>query len=280
MKKSILFASLVVAGVAIAAAPEITCDNVLGVLPVSVPSNKVEIILSVPWVEPGDNSDTVAVSNLVKTAGLSTGQDGFKLDWYDIANTNFNFFLLDRRAGTNYWDEASKNNRINPDVCAIKQGEALMLTISTVEDPVLTNTFYIVGQVGTNATITTTITGATVTETVAGIKTNATWTLLAPPNASTSAIPLNGEGGIFAAENIVSGAIDQKDEIVTDSYGVQVLRYVRTDDEDLYENNNERWTVESRINRNANVPAGRGFWYKRCAPTDLKIKWSPPRVNQ
>jgi hypothetical protein len=155
-----------------------------------------------------------------------------------------------------------------------------MLTISTVEDPVLTNTFYIVGQVGTNATITTTITGATVTETVAGIKTNATWTLLAPPNASTSAIPLNGEGGIFAAENIVSGAIDQKDEIVTDSYGVQVLRYVRTDDEDLYENNNERWTVESRINRNANVPAGRGFWYKRCAPTDLKIKWSPPRVNQ
>ena len=280
MKKSILVASLLVAGVAIADSTEITCDNVLGVLPVSVPSNKVEIILSVPWVEPGGNSDTVAVSNLVKTAGLRTGQNGFKLDWYDIGNTNFNSFVLGESNGTNYWDEAS-GGPVKPEDCVIKQGEALMLTIPTVENPPLTNTFYIVGQVGTNATITTTITGATVTETDAGIKTNATWTLLAPPNASTTAIPLNE---LFAAENI-EGEINQKDEIVTDSYGVQVLRYVRTSNTfdaeiGIYPTGNERWTVEARINGNANVPAGRGFWYKRCAPTDLKIKWSPPRVNQ
>lgn len=276
MKKSILVASLLVAGAAIADSTEITCDNVLGVLPVSVPSNKVEIILSVPWVEPGGNSDAVAVSNLVKTAGLSTGKDGFKLDWYDIGNTNFNFFVLDERNGTNYWDEASGENRINPDECAIRQGEALMLTIPVIENPPLTNTFYIVGQVGTNVTVTTTIPGATVTD--GGSKTNATWTLLAPPNASMSALPLNE---LFATENI-EGVINQKDEIVTDSYGVQVLRYVRTSEVvegGLYTSGNARWTVEARINGNANVPAGRGFWYKRCAPTDLKIKWSPPSVN-
>ena len=279
MKKSILVASLLIAGVAIADSTEVTCDNVLGVLPVSVPSNKVEIILSVPWVEPGGNSNAVAVANLVKTAGLIAGENGFKLEWYDIGNTNFNSFILGESSGTNYWDEASGGS-VGPEDCVISQGEALMLTIPTVENPPLTNTFYIVGQVGTNATVTTTIPGATVTD--GGSKTNATWTLLAPPNASTSAIQLNGDDGIFAAKN-VEGAIDQKDEIVTDSYGVQVLRYVRTSDTisgGLYQSGNTRWTVESKINGNANVPAGRGFWYKRCAPTDLKIKWSPPSVNR
>jgi hypothetical protein len=258
MKKSIFAASLFFAGIAIADSTEVTVDNVIGVMPVNVPAEKTDFILSVPWVAEGGTTNAVAVTNLVKTAGLPSGQGVTTLNLYNLKDTNFTIWNLEDVGGTKYWKDASGTN---PDVPVVHQGDALILTITN--GTAAATTFYVVGQVGTNQYVQTTIIGAMDESTP-------TYNMLAPPCATNLAVNVNE---FF--KDIIDGTIHTNDQIVVDTLGSMTLRFVRE-----YNTTNEVWEwVNEYHTSTPTVPAGRGFWYKRCDPNNLTIKWEAPYVS-
>lgn len=268
MKKSIFVASLLFAGFAIAGSTTVTNDFVLGVLPINIPSNRLEVILSVPWVAEGGRVDGIAVSNLVKTAGLKAGDEAnpknTTLLWYDPVRKDFAAWNLVSNnvdeVCINYWEEASE---VEPDNAVVKQGDAVILSFTNVTTSA--STVYVVGQVGTKAMVTNTIAGAE-------NESSPTYILLAPPCGGTEPLDLNN---LFDSSNIVSGAINDKDEITTDIISGLPARYVRKTI-----NNETKWVfVYTGSDQNAVVPAGRGFWYKRCGTEPLEIKWSAPHIS-
>lgn len=267
MKKSIFVASLLFAGFAIAGSTTVTNDCILGVLPINIPSNRLEVILSVPWVAEG-GVDGIAVSNFVKTAGLKAGDDtnpnNTKLLWYNPDSDGFSAWNLVSNnvddVWINYWQEASE---VDPANAVVKQGDAVILSFTNVTTSA--STVYVVGQVGTKGMVTNTIAGAE-------SESSPTYTLLAPPCGYTEPLDLNI---LFADSNIVEGQIDDKDEITTDIISGLPARYVRKTI-----NEEKKWVfVYTGSDSNAVVPAGRGFWYKRCRTSDLKIEWSAPHIS-
>lgn len=265
MKKSVFIAALLLAGGAFADSTEVTTDCVVGVLPVNVPADRLEIILSVPWVEPG-GGDAIAVSNFVKTASLTPGIAGtttlalYDPDTSDFAGWNLVSNLVDG-VYVNHWDEAGSYGSDEP---VAKQGDAIILGFTNATTKA--STVYLVGQVGTRGIITNTIAKAS-------SETSPTFTLLAPPCGRTTPIDLND---VFASENIVEGcSIDPKDEITVDIISGLPARYIRKEVDSAW-----KWVfVYTGSAENAVIPAGRGFWYKRCGTTDLKIKWTAPSVS-
>lgn len=255
MKKSILVASLLLAGGAMADSTEIPVDGVLGVMPISVPAGKTDVIVSVPWV--GATNDMVAVSNLVKTAGLTPGNGETTISLYNIDETNFTVWNLETRGGINHWVEA---NEVSSDTPVAKQGESLILSVTNGLADV--TTFYVVGHVGTNRYVQTTIKGAKDSSTP-------TYNLLAPPCATNVAVNVNE---FFKT---IEGSIHNDDQIVVDTLGSMTLRFVREYDDEAkaYKWVNEYGTTVPTI------PAGRGFWYKRCHTSDLTITWEAPYVS-
>ena len=247
--KSIFAVSLLAAGAAFADTTTVDTEYVLGVMPVTA-SGKTQVILSVPWVAEGtENATTIAVKNLVKTAGLAENDT---LTWYDTANGKFMQWKIETVAGVNEWVPVtsvtdSGNYEAASTSKAISRGEAVVLTRASTTNPI-----YVVGQVGSTASSTTTITAGA-------------YTLLAPPTASASAFDLN-------TLNVTSGTINADDQIVTDVSNGVPLTFVRSDG---------KWTPTYNLNLGkALVPAGRGFWYKRAAGAgDLVVSWTAPATS-
>lgn len=248
--KSIFAASLLVAGAAFADTTEVDTEYVLGVMPVTA-SGKTQVILSVPWVAEGtEDATTIAVKNLVKTAGLAENDT---LTWYDTANGKYMQWKIVTTEGVNEWVPVtsvtdSGNYEAASTSKAISRGEAVVLTRASTTNPI-----YVVGQVGSTASSTTTITAGA-------------YTLLAPPTASASAFNLN------TSLTITSGTINDDDQIVTDVSNGVPLTFVRS---------NGNWTPTYNLNLGkALVPAGRGFWYKRAAGAgDLVVSWTAPATS-
>lgn len=246
MQKSIFAASLLLAGVAFADTSVVETEYVLGVMPVNA-TGKTQVILSIPWVAEG-GGDTIAVSNLVKTAGLAAVHPGDTiLKWYN--GTGYESWTLKSNDGTNYWSEASM---LDPAVKDLSRGQAVVL--STTNGTF--STIYVVGQVGTNATVTTTI----------AANSEGNWFLFAPPCASTSDIDLN-EYATFPVDC-------EGDRITVD--GVNYYTYMNLGTE-------YKWTRSKYAeSHTATIPAGRGFWYQRATNnTDaVTITWkSVPSAN-
>ncbi|MBQ4384911.1 MAG: hypothetical protein II823_03180 [Kiritimatiellae bacterium] len=247
MKKSFLVASLLIAGVVSADTTTVDTDYVLGVMPVSTASRK-QVILSIPWVAEGTGGN-IAVSNLVKTAGLPTGTGVTKLTWYNTSAGEYETWSLE--AGQ--WKEASE---VDPATKVLPQGNAVVL--STTGD--LPDTVYVVGQVGTSATYATVI-----TEGSAG-----KWFLLAPPCASTSAVDFNTYA-TFSGDCI-------GDRITVDGVNYFTYMNVGTTESPTYKWTRSKYAVE----HTAMIPAGRGFWYQRAETNSgaLTITWnSIPSAN-
>jgi len=264
MKKSIVVVVLLATGWAFADTTEIPTDGVLGVLPVSAP-DKTEVILSVPWVAVGNGGD-IAVSNLVKTTGFTYGTDGVKLDLYDPDKDKgeggyWSWNLVSNETdNVVYWDDA---NGKNPDVQCIKRGMALFLTRKEADT---NNTIYIIGQVGSTATVTNVIKGATND----GGKLVPSYTLIAPPCVTD-----NGYIGLNDSTVVTFiGGIDDGDEVTSDMIGQLPYRYVRKTVE-----GQKKWVfLYNKTSTKAKVSNGRGFWYKRCSAEDLKVVWNAPSV--
>lgn len=246
MQKSIFAASLLLAGVAFADTSVVETEYVLGVMPVNA-TGKTEVILSIPWVAEGSGED-IAVSNLVKTAGLAADHNGdTMLRWYDTSAGDYKIWNLVSRSGTNYWVEASG---MSDAARELSRGDAVLL--STTNGTL--STVYVVGQVGSTSSVTTTIAASSDGESPA-------YTLLAPPTATK--VNLN--------DIEFTGTIDQNDRIVTEvSSGIQTT-FIRND-------GNSKW-VSMWGGEIAGVPAGKGFWYVRYGTDALSVSWSAPSAN-
>ena len=253
MKKSFLVASLLIAGVVFADTTTVDTDYVLGVLPVST-TGRDQVILSIPWVAEGTGGN-IAVSNLVKTAGLPTGtvEDKkltTKLTWYNTSAGEYETWILE----DGQWKEASE---MDPATKALPQGNAVVLST----DGDLPDTVYVVGQVGTSATTTTEI----------QVGSNGKWFLLAPPCASTSEVDFNTAASVGDDWSACVG-----DEIVVDAFNGLLKTYKCVD---RGESANPRyvWTTSKyAATHTAMIPAGRGFWYHRSASNTgaVTITWS------
>ena len=142
--KSIFAVSLFMAGAAFADTTTVETEYVLGVLPVSISGN--QVILSIPWIESGRDVDGIAVSNLVKTAGLT---DGDNLLWYNPADEKFEAWEVDG----NEWKAVSsvsdlEKTKVETGSTALLRGQAVILR----RDSASSTTIYIVGGEGSDVT--------------------------------------------------------------------------------------------------------------------------------
>jgi len=130
-----------------------------------VPSTTKETIVSVPWLESSTLGTDVSVSNLVLTAGLSTG-DTLRL--YDGSTGDFtdSWTLTGGK-----WNAASQNK-----TTTIPRGSALKLTRTASP---ITKGFYIMGKPTTGAKSVTLGAGKDV------------YTLVAPPDVATESSDVN-----------------------------------------------------------------------------------------
>ena len=148
-----------------------------------------------------------------------------------------------------------KSGKVNIFIGAMSDTK-LFSGLELVYPATVSNPIHVIGQVGTNATASTTISGNS-------------WHLLAPPAASTSDVDFN-----TAASDGSSWAGCDGDEITVDGanglYKTYKCMNVGTKTEPSY-----KWTTSYfASSHTAVVPAGRGFWYKRNSDSSVTITWS------
>lgn len=252
MKKSAFCASLLVSGLAFASATEITDDYVVGVLPVT--TNKTSVILSVPWVEEGGGT-AVAISNLVKTAGLGSGDS---LIWYNTDAGKYQKWNLVERGGVKYWSavsdvDAGGSYETPPDNAQLRRGQAIVLKRANTSNPI-----YIVGQVGTNATVSTTVAASE-------------YTLLAPPVVS-------GVDGFVDFNTVASDGNNWAScggDVITVAVGNGTSKTFTCSNVGTSEAPSYKWTKSAfGTDHRALIPVGQGVWYERNGNTSVTITWS------
>lgn len=255
MKTKMVFAaSLLLAGAAFAEPTTVTTDYVLGVMPLTV-SGK-EAIINIPWIESGKTENTVAVSNLVKTAGLATGDS---LLWYNTNNHRYEGWHIETVDGTNRWVASTTvlTNGVSATVDAgsteLRRGQALILSRASSD----ATTIYIIGQDGSGVeTSAVTI--------IAGTTASPSYTLFAPP--SVYGLPVNS-----IKWNITDPTTVANDYILL-SDGSSQLRYRKaTSDSQTYSWIKYYYGDNGALMKDTSptIPAGTGAWYvsKGGAPT-------------
>ncbi len=259
--KTVFAASLLLTGAAFAEATTVDSSYVLGVMPVTA-NGKSQVILSIPWVAEG-GTNTIAVTNLVKTAGLSAGTENYTgdtLTWYNTAEGKYNQWIV--TAGANnvlYWAPVTsvRNDSmydVPSDNAALSQGQAVVLTRKSTSNPI-----YVIGQVGTNATISTTISANS-------------WQLLAPPSASTSEVDFNTVASVHGKSDWADCV---GDEITVDGANGLYKTYKCVDLGESKTTGRYVWTTSMfAASHKAMIPAGRGFWYQRKGNSDVTITWT------
>lgn len=175
MKGKLIFAaSLLGAGVAFGGTTVLETDEyIVGVKPVSLRSGQTEVLLSIPWVEAGSTAtdETIAATNMVKTAGLVNGD---MLYWYMTSDGKWNAWEVYDGA----WRATTIDNgdgtfsKPLPNAKMMSRGEAVLLKLTTERGgEVLPSTVYVVGQKGDDISSQIDISATGVT-------------LIAPPSAS------------------------------------------------------------------------------------------------
>lgn len=255
--KSFFAASLLVAGAAFADSTTVETEYVLGVMPVSVGSGQQDVILSIPWVEAGSNSEGVAVSNLVKTAGLTTGDT---LLWYD--GSKYQAWAID---STTNWTPTviSEVSGLADSIAAtttdLNRGQALVLhRQGTSEGKV-----YVVGQY---------LKGTTSSTIASGSYKAPKYSLIAP--TSTSGVNLNTAlAGVSKTEGDEVSFVNSSGQFKTYSYHI-------TNDTGAW----GTWSLDLTgsfpravftpvvESSNMDLPAGTGFYYKRCGE-QASVTW-------
>lgn len=252
--KYIFAASLLVAGAAFADTTTVETEYTIGVFPLAVSAG--ETIINVPWVESGSDGSGVAVSNLVKTAGLSAGD---ALLWYDTTKSEFDAWKVVTRNGTNYWEATTSidiygsKKFTSADSTSLTKGQAIILRTQNA------TTAYIVGQVS----------DASGSSSIApGTKASPTMTLIAPP-AVTGSTELVAKFAGKAAKNdqiTIWDSTNSKWKTYTfngTKWGVPGFDTSQTPPEPTFE------PVET-----ISLPAGCGVWYKRCSgETAETVNW-------
>lgn len=289
MKASSIFAaSLLVAGAAFAGTTEVTNDLVIGVMPVPLEAGKKDAILSIPWIEAGTNTAVtagVAVTNLVKTAGLSEGDT---LTWYNPNDTEAPYQqwkVVTGSDGTNYWNAGEKMLTLTGDRTALaagsadlKRGQALVLTRNS--NYANATNVYVVGQYTTTAPVTTTFAHATVDSSTG--KKRYTYTLAAPPQVKK----IGGYNGYIELNSNTWTNVQNDDKLIVGFGTVSRIQFVRGLNNTCW-GTNKYEKLEGALNiyrkvfdPNALLPIGRGFWYESTGTeNDVEVNWALPSAE-
>lgn len=247
--KTIFAASLLATGVAFADTAAVDTEYVIGVLPVALEEGQQEIILNIPWIEAGQSSEGVAVTNLVKTAGLGNNDT---LLWYNKDSGYQSWRIVN-----NAWVPIAtvKSDSLPSATAAtatvLTRGQALILNRTGT---VATN-IYVVGQY--------TKTAATAPTIAEGTSEAPVYTLIAPPNTTTSVNLKNALTAPAAGDSVtfMKGGVITSYFYVND--GWKAVTYNPTTHREEYTNaTDEQMTL----------PVGTGLYYKSCgtAPT---VSW-------
>ena len=182
MKKNafLVASALVCASVPAFADGTVDGGNIFGIL--TVESKSADTIVAVPWCECSTNdNESVAISNIVKTANLTAGDTLYALDSNrDKINT---WTLTSGTGGVLYWasqkqvvESGSVENSISAAQAHAARGTAIILHRQHPTEGGDAKPFYLYGQVGTNSTVS--------TEIVPGASATPAYTLIAPPGTS------------------------------------------------------------------------------------------------
>lgn len=246
MKKILAITALLATSAALA---ETTTCNTFGVL--RVDSTEKQTIVSIPWVEPSVSGGSICVSNIVKTANLSEGdelhvcENGEYKSWKiqdgiwqpaTVVTTNVQGSTVTTVEGS-----AEKT---------LARGNAIMLVRQNPG-----SCFYLQGQVATGSATSTLAAGA--------------WSLFAPPATSdytlSKASWSNGE----------TTAPNAGDSIVYKDGGTNLITVV-------YKNvgtaDAENWQWYNRSlkesGRGVVIPVGSGAWYKNTGSAAITVTWN------
>lgn len=244
--KMMLLVSLFAAGAAFASA-DVTASHVLGAMPVSLAENQTEAIISIPWIEAGTSAtEGIAVSNIVKTANLDTGD---MLYWYNTDSSSWEMWYLTTGSGSvKYWQAVSTSDdegdalgdfhKVAASATVLKRGEAVLLKRTGKS----ATTIFVIGQYSASATETLTI--------AKGTKNAPKVTMIAPPKAA--ATDLNGA----TWTNVGSGDLIY----IRAGNGGLVKTFYYQNGKWGYETLNTS-TMEVTFNNTAEVPVGCGAFY-------------------
>lgn len=253
MKAKTLFAAtLLVAGAAFADSTTVETEYVLGVLPVSATGIYTkQVVVSIPWVDEGTGGN-IGITNLIKTAGLPAD---VQLHWYNADTGKFQHWEV----SGNQWvpvksvTDASVSEDAS-DVKQLERGGAVLLTTAT---DTLPSSIYVVGQVGTSASVTTTIAANTTT-------------LVAPPQVSTTNFDLNDITWEWA--NVDAG------DVITVGYAAAGFPIAYTNGLGGAESTTKWYPAYKSSSGATTIKAGKGFWYKHVGSSAMTITWSAPYV--
>ena len=251
MKKSVFFASALVAGFAFAGTTEVTDEYVVGALPVAMAANQHDIVLNIPWIESGTSSGGVAVTNLVKTANLAAGD---LLLWYN--NGSYEGWSAKSSGEVLYWEPTTiaKSAGIAAATAAttpsLSRGQALVLHRAGTA---ATN-IYVVGQYAGNSSASSTIASGTPAAPV--------YSLVAPPNVS---------GAVNLKEKL-TGAVNG--DSVTFMKNGSMVSYYYDGTQWGYDSMNEqgRPAFNAATDEAMTLPVGTGFYYKRVGES-FSVNW-------
>ena len=261
--KYIFAASLLVAGAAFADSTDVDTEFVVGVFPLTLQANVAETAIFVPWIESGGTTG-VAVSNLVKTAGLVANDGvnvtkGDELLWYDGSKFEAWELTTNSTDGVSYWVSAAQGAAA--DAQRIARGQSIILRRNN--NYASATTVYLVGQY-TNASASSSIAG--------GTKASPTYTLIAPTAVS----------GTVNLKTKLSGVAAKNDAVTFIDGSTKKLK--------TYVYNGTNWgtpgfdttkspplpTFTPASDADMTLSAGYGFWYKRCSGADAEeaiVNW-------
>ena len=202
--------------------------------------------VGVPWVDVGNTNSNVKVADLVKTDGLTAGDN-----LYVYNNGNWSYYTL---SGGAWVAGTTANSSItatagDPNTATIARGQALYLERSVYNQP-----FYVYGAVG-SAIASQTLSGA------AGTK-----FLIASPKAQAFTPTTSKVSGATPKTRSAAG-----DQIVVPLEGGATRTYSYASGKWGYATSTGRVTQDSE--NYLPVPLGTGFWYVKAGSGDVTITW-------
>lgn len=260
--KTVFAASLLVGSVAFADSTELTAEYVLGVMPLTVGQ---ETIISVPWVESGTTGagQTIAVTNLVKTANLTEGDC---LLWYDGTGGYQAWSIADKKDGSpKYWEPSNVASvgRVTPSqgsaTKVLSRGNAIILHRGS-DTPA---TIYIVGQYSAENG-SSSIAGDTVD--------NPVYNLVASPAVSEGVDLSKDMKGITPALGDQVVFENTSGDIVTYTWGTITETSEPGWGRSVWNEEIEDTEFDAATANSMKISAGKGFWYKRCGAA-ATINW-------
>ena len=260
-KYAFLVASAVVcASMSVVADDTVQGGNVFGIL--TVLSKSTDTIVAVPWCECSTNENkSIAISNIVKTANLSVGDELYALN--DSREKVNKWELSEGEGGVKYWNgirvvvqSGSVEDPVPAEQSHAARGSAIILHRQNPTDGNGdAKPFYLYGQVGNTSTVTTQV----IVSPSEGVP---AYTLVSPPNDADVDI---------IADNIVANPASGDSIVVRNLAGVS-RTYTYNGTNWVYykatKGEEGRITVAELTADSITIKCGTGAWYVSRTASD------------